>query len=54
MSANLLPVRAYLTRADAEVALRALEASGIRGVDMPFMLLVPPDNLDCCCTRAHE
>ncbi len=50
MSANLLPVRAFLTRADAEVALRTLEASGIHGKltselggDLPFMLLVAPD-----------
>ena len=47
MSANLLPVRAYLNRADAEAALRTLEASGIRGKltdelggDLPFMLQV--------------
>lgn len=50
MNGNLLPVRAYLTRADGNLALRMLEAAGIRGKlttelggDMPFMLLVAAD-----------
>jgi hypothetical protein len=50
MITNFLPVRAFLTRADADVALRLIESSGIYGKitselggDLPFMLLVAPD-----------
>ena len=51
MSGDLLPVRAFLTRADAAKASRMLETGGIHGKvtaelggDLPFMLLVAPEH----------
>lgn len=51
MSDDHLPVRAFLTRADAANASRMLEAGGIHGKvtadlggDLPFMLLVAPEH----------